>query len=251
MLLKEIFKGIGTYGRAHKVIIQHRLWRYMIIPGILSLCYVVLIIFIGKIYFDNISAYINENWIPGAMKGEAMMIITALLLWSFLFLIAYMSYKYVVLIFFSPFLSYLSEKTETAVYNQPSPDFEFRQLLKDIVRGFIINMRNMFLTVVLTLSAWLTVFVPVIGMIISPVLILLIQSFYDGFGLVDYTLERKRYSVKKSIQFTRENRGRVIGVGMGFMFLFMIPVLGWLTAPTYGTVAATLAALDKINKVQV
>ncbi len=109
-------------------------------------------------------------------------------------------------------------------------------------------MRNMFLTVILTLSAWLTVFIPIIGMMISPVLIILIQSFYDGFGLVDYTLERKRYSVKKSIQFAGENRGRVIGVGMGFMFLIMIPVLGWLTAPTYGTVAATLAALDKMNK---
>ncbi len=102
MLLKEIFKGIGTYGRAHKMILKHRLWRYMIIPGIMSLCYVVLIIFIGKIYFADISGYVNENWIPGVMKGGAMVIITTLLLWSFLFLIAYMSYKYVVLILFLP-----------------------------------------------------------------------------------------------------------------------------------------------------
>ena len=34
---------------------------------------------------------------------------------------------------------------------------------------------------------------------------------------------------------------------MGFVLLLMIPVFGWFAAPGYGTVAATLAALEKIN----
>jgi CysZ protein len=244
----EIFKGISDYARAHQVIMEHRLWRYMIIPGILSLCYVLLILLLGHIYFTQISDYINKNWIPEMMRGEAMLVITTFLLWCLYFLIVYMSYKYVVLILFAPFLSYLSEKTEVAVYQHPSPDFEFRQLFEDLLRGLIINLRNMMLTIILTLLAWMMAFVPIIGVMISPLLILLIQSFYDGFGLFDYTLERKKYSVRKSIQFVRKYRGRVIGVGMGFLFFMMVPIIGWTTAPTYGTVAATLAALDKMNQ---
>ncbi|MDM8526372.1 EI24 domain-containing protein, partial [Desulfococcaceae bacterium HSG8] len=231
-------------------ILEHRLWPYMIIPGIMSFCYIILLIAVGRIYFPVFSGIINENLIPNFIKGEATAIITAVLLWLFLFFVGYITYKQVVLIILSPVLSYLSEVTEKVVYNGESPDFSFKNLFKDIVRGLIISLRNLLRLIVLSAMAWMIVFIPIIGAVISPILIFLIQFFYDGFSLIDYTLERKRYSVRESIRFAKDNRARVMGVGMGFMLILIIPLIGWLTAPAYGTVAATLASLEKIDSNQ-
>ncbi|MFW5636971.1 MAG: EI24 domain-containing protein, partial [Thermodesulfobacteriota bacterium] len=153
-----------------------------------------------------------------------------------------------VLILFSPVLSYISEVTESRVYGTAGPTFSLRTLLQDLWRSILINLRNLARMVVLVLLAWLLVLLPLIGAVISASLIFLIQAYYNGFALMDYTLERKRFSVKDSVRFARSNRPRVIGVGIGFMSMMLIPVLGWFAAPTYGTVAATLGALDRIDR---
>lgn len=243
MFLKELIKSVKSYKEAHEVILKHRLWPYLVAPGVLSFCYILVLLFAGSVYFPEISGYVNDTWIPGFMKGGTTRIITSLFLWLLLLLIGYMSYKYVVLIFFSPALSFLSEMTEKNVYGQPGPEFSLNQILRDVIRGLVLTLRNLVLTLSFMFLAWLLVFIPVIGVLISTPLIFLIQFFYDGFGFIDYTLERKKYSVGESIRFARSHRGMVIGVGMGFILILMIPVVGWLTAPSYATVAATLVSL--------
>ncbi len=246
--VKELFRGIGAYVEANRVIVKHSLWRYVAIPGILSLCYMLLLIVMGVIHFAELSGYVNQHWIPDAIRSQAVIAITTLLLWLLLLLVGYITYKHIILIVISPFLSYLSEIVETSVYNQPAPDFTLKNFIRDLLRGMVINIRNLMMTLILSFMSWLLVFIPIVGVPLSGVLILLIQFFYNGFSLTDYTLERKRYSVKESVRFVHGNRARVIGVGMGFMLLVTIPVIGWFAAPAYGTVAATLAALEKINE---
>ena len=77
--------------------------------------------------------------------------------------------------------------------------------------------------------------------------VLLVHAYYDGFSVMDYTLERKKYSVRASTAFAQKNKARLMGVGMGFVLMMAIPIIGWLAAPGYGTVAATLSALDIIE----
>ena len=99
-----------------------------------------------------------------------------------------------------------------------------------------------------TFLAWTLSFLPGVGVLISPPLILFINAYYGGFGLIDFTLERKRFSIKESFKFNQTHRGMTTGVGLGFVLLLMLPVIGWMMAPGYGTVAATLAAIEKIRE---
>ncbi len=100
----------------------------------------------------------------------------------------------------------------------------------------------------MTFLAWLVTVIPVIGPPVSAFLILIIQSYYSGFSLIDYTLERKRYTVGESIAFAKRNRSRVTGVGMGFILIMFVPVIGWFAAPGFGVVAATLSSLEIIEE---
>lgn len=248
MFIKEFLIGFGKYFKGHRVISKNKLWTFVLIPGGMGLVYIAILIFLGYNNFSDISDYIMTHWMPGFMKAGVTNVITTILLWLVLFVMWFISYKIVVLTLFSPLLSFLSELIEKKEYHREGPPFSVKQIFRDLWRGLVINLRNLFFTLLFIVPAWLLVFIPVVGAIVSPILILFIQFYFDGFGFTDYTLERKQFSIKDSIRFGKRNRWRIIGVGMGFWLLFMIPIIGWILAPAYATAAATLAALDKISE---
>jgi len=118
MFLKELFAGIISYKKANQVILKYKLWPWLAIPGILSFCYILILTILGVIYFSGMSEYVNEKWIPGFISGGTTFVIVSILLWLFLIIIGYLSYQQIVLIFFSPILSFLSEIVEKRIYNQ-------------------------------------------------------------------------------------------------------------------------------------
>mgnify|MGYP006339378661 FL=1 len=60
-------------------------------------------------------------------------------------------FKYLFLIIGSPLFAYLSEKTEAIIEGKEYP-FSFKQLMKDIVRGIRLALRNMLWQTVYTVS---------------------------------------------------------------------------------------------------
>lgn len=243
----EVIRGVMTYRRANRAIVEHRLWPFLIVPGFMSMFYVIALIMVGRAYFPEIAAYLYEL-MPHFLQWDAVRLLLTFFLWVLLFLTGYITYQPIILVIFSPLLSYLSEVTEARVYGHPGMPFSMGQLLKDMLRALMISLRNLVRLVFFLVFAWLFIIVPLVGAVISAVLVFLIQAYYNGFALTDYTLERKRYSVGNSVRFVRRHRPRVIGVGIGFMLMMLIPVLGWFMAPAYGTVAATLASVDLMER---
>jgi CysZ protein len=103
----------------------------------------------------------------------------------------------------------------------------------------------------LTIPIILIGFIPVVG-IISSVLLFLVQSYYAGFGNMDYTLER-HYKYSESIQFVRRNRGLAIGNGIVFMLMLLIPFVGIILVLPLSVTAAsteTLRVLENAKSLQ-
>ena len=165
--------------------------------------------------------------------------IVSIVLWMILMLFYFSLFKYTWLIIGSPIFAYLSEKTE-AIKEEKDFPFSFAILLKDIIRGIKIALRNtlwqsIYLFVLLILS-----FIPVFGFIV-PILALLIECYYYGFSMLDYSLERRRLNAAESIHFIGKRKGLAIANGLVFYGLHLIPVIGWLVAPSYAVIAATLS----------
>lgn len=243
-MIRDFFGGVAAYFRAQRFIIQHRLWPILVLPGLLSLGLILLLLSSGILWFDDFSAYLNSVLLPESWQNSIALVITNIFSWIIALLAAYMTYKHIVLIILAPVLGYLSEKVEELSIAASPPAFSFRQMFSDLNRGLRINLRNLLLTLGLTIPAWLTVFIPVIGIFLSPTLLFVIQAYYGGFGLLDVTLERRRFDVRSSREFISNHRARAIGLGTGFLLILLIPFVGWFAAPTYGIVAATLSAID-------
>ncbi|RYD72664.1 MAG: hypothetical protein EOP53_21520, partial [Sphingobacteriales bacterium] len=137
--------------------------------------------------------------------------------------------------------AYLSEKTEAIMEGKDFP-FNLKQLMKDIWRGIRIALRNLLWQTVYVLSIFILSFIPLFGWI-APLVALLVECYYFGFSMLDYSSERNKLSASQSIEFIGRHKGLAIGNGMVFYLMHMLPIIGWLLAPSYAVVAATISLL--------
>ena len=238
--------AIEAYGKAHRFIKQHRLWRWIAIPGILY----ALVFAVSMYFFWNTASqavhYLNtvtglRGWVERMNSGWISYLVSfAELVLTLLLLLFYFSlFKYVWLIVGSPVFAYLSEKTESLLEGRDYP-FNLPQLLKDMLRGIKLALRNALWQTVYTVSILLLSLIPVIGWA-SPVLSLFIECYYYGFSMLDYSCERHKLSASESIRFIGQHKGLAIGNGIVFYLMHLVPILGWIMAPAYAVVAATLS----------
>ena len=170
----------------------------------------------------------------------SFLLIFGQLILNLVLLLFYFSlFKYLFLIIGSPLFAYLSEKTESIMEGRDFP-FNFKQLLKDIARGIRLALRNMLWQTVYTVSILILSFIPLVGWV-TPLLALLVECYYLGFSMLDYSCERNKLSTAQSIMFIGRHKGLAIGNGIVFYMMHFIPILGWLLAPSYAVIAATIS----------
>ena len=74
---------------------------------------------------------------------------------------------------------------------------------------------------------------------ITPLATFVVQAYYNGILITDYSLERRDYSIQETNKYYKQNKSSMFAIGLGFMFLLLIPVVGWFLAPTYALVASS------------
>ncbi|HKP32042.1 MAG TPA: EI24 domain-containing protein [Chitinophagaceae bacterium] len=245
-MLKEIVIAIQSYFKAHTFISKHRLWKWILLPGLI---YTILFI-LGMIFFWNSSdravSYLSElfgieKWLHRQQSSIlSFFFILAGIMVRLLFVFFYFSlFKFIFLIIGSPVFAYLSEKTEAIIEGKEFP-FSFAQLIKDAVRGIKLALRNSLWQTVYLVSILLLSLFPVIGWI-TPIIAIFIECYYYGFSMLDYSCERHKLSASESIEYIGKHRGLAIGNGLVFYLMHFLPVIGWLLAPAYAVVAATIS----------
>jgi CysZ protein len=149
-------------------------------------------------------------------------------------------FKYLFLIIGSPLFAYLSEQTE-ALINCKETNVQFTpQLWQDMLRGIRLALRNSLWQTVYTVSILILSFFPLIGWI-TPVISTFVECYYYGFSMLDYSCERHKLSPTASIAYISQHKGLAIGNGMVFYGMHFIPILGWILAPSYAVIAATIS----------
>ena len=250
LLLKEIIIAISAYFKAHRFIIQNKLWKWILIPGIIYA-----LLFVAGIYFFwHSSAYMIEylltkvglkSWLQKEDTGwlSFIFIFGQIVLQLILMLFYFSWFKYLFLIIGSPVFAYISEKTEAIILKEEYP-FSLKTFMRDILRGIHIALRNLLWQTVYTVSILIVALLPVVGWV-TPLLALFNECYYFGFSMLDYTNERKGLSAVQSIDLVSRHKGLAIGNGMVFYLMHTLPVIGWILAPGYAVVAATLSLQEE------
>lgn len=268
---KDFRLGVRTYFNSWGFIVRNGMMHYYLYPLLFIIFFSVFATF-GIGMLDDLITPIVQNWIgveelPGeswwdktvAFFGKMSTYLVSFVIWVSLLYVYFKINKYVILIVMSPIMALIAEKTDEKVTGQVFP-FSMTQLVRDVWRGILIAVRNLFLEilltiVILTINAIITMVLPPLTIITTPlstVALFLIGAYFYGFSTMDYTNERYRLNVSESVDVIRKGKGLAVANGAIFALWLIIPFvgtyLGAIFAPVTCTVGATLALLEKKDK---
>lgn len=252
--VKKVVIGFSSFATAHHFIKKHKLWHFVLLPGLLN----IFIFYFSLTWFSSLVvdwvASIFEiecgNGVLGSIcswladySGVFKWVLSKVLYLAFIGVYLYI-YKSFILIVYSPVLAYLIEVVDKLHTGNDAP-FNMQQFISDTVRGIVLAMRALFVEGALVLLLLFLAFIPVVNLL-QPILMWLVSAYFLGTSMIDYSLERKGYSVKKSVSYNKSNKTLAMGLGSVFQLVFLIPFVGWMIAPTYSAVAAYFA----VNKLE-
>lgn len=243
-MIKNILKAIKAYAGSFELISYLGLWKYFAIPMVISFFTAVLIGFSAWGLSDNLGDFISKIWF-WEWGAETFRVISNFIGALIIIAVGLILYRHIVMALSSPFMSPVSEKIEKHLYGI-NHSHRNTSNAEQLWRGIRINLRNLLRELLLTIPIIIIGFIPVIGLV-SSVLLFLLQSYYAGFGNMDYTLER-HFKYSESIKFVRQNRGLAIGNGMIFMLMLLIPVVGIILVLPLSVTAASTETLRVLEK---
>lgn len=240
--VRYVFKG---YSEAFSIIERKDLKLFYMLPGLLSFLLIFLFYFLStKIsfsLFNELSTMIDlQQYSPLAYY------LVKILVGIIVFMVYFLVYKGLILILLSPFLSYISEKVEEDRDGR-EVDFSFKQNIKFIGRGIVVSSKYFLFEISGTLLILMLGFIPLFNLF-TPLLLLVIQGFFAGASIMDYTLERREYNSTQSFSFVKRNFFFTTFSGIIFILFFMLPIVGMFMAPLVSCVAITRGTLEILDK---
>ncbi len=245
-MLKEIIIAVQSYFDAHNFIRNHRLWKWIIIPGVI---YTILFC-VGMYFFWNsadsavsgLSKAIGiEGWLQNQRSAwlSFLFLMSGMMLRLILVFFYFSLFKYFIMVVGAPVFSYLSEKTMSIIRNEEYT-INWTQIFRDSWRATKLSLRNALWQTVYLFSLLLLSLVPVVGWI-TPMIALFLECFYYGFTMMDYGCQRIKLPSTSSVYFINNHKGLAIGNGLMFYIMHLAIGIGWVLAPAYAVVAATLS----------
>jgi CysZ protein len=245
-LLKELIISCQSYYQAHLFIRRHKLWKWIVIPGF----FYALLFSFGLWFFIRTS---NEaityllglsgipHWLQQKQSGwlNFFLIFDEVILRLVLLFFYFSLFKYLILIIGSPVFAYLSERTE-AIMEGIEYRYDAVALRKNMIRSIGLAFRNALWQTVYTITLLLLSFIPLAGWV-APLVAFLIECYYYGLSMLDHSCARHQLSRTQSIEFIGERKGLAIGNGIVFYTFHLFLIAGWVLAPAYALISATLS----------
>jgi CysZ protein len=140
----------------------------------------------------------------------------------------------------------ISQKVQSIALNE-SPEFTGRSVFRNILRSMEIAILNFFRDMLFTGLIILIAIVITWLAPVAPFAIFFAESYFFGYAMTDYRNQFLRISVKDSRKIIHNNIGLVIGNGICFNMILLVPLVGIIFAPVLALIAAGIS-IDEVEK---
>ena len=136
------------------------------------------------------------------------------------------------------------KKVENETENELRLNFKCCSLCTSVFRNFPMEFGiTLIFAVALQLIAWIpyTIF-------LGYSIFILMHFYFSAWPFVDIFITRKKVSDVEMTEFESNHRGIYFGIGLSFMLIFLIPIIGWCLAPSISTIATQQIFYDMKDK---
>lgn len=249
-MLKEIVIVFQSWAQAHWLVKQHHSWKWIIFPGIIyTILFITAMIFFWQSANDAVSFLSRqlgiETWLQKARSPflSFIFLMMGIMLKLTLLQFYFSFFKYLILIAGAPIFAYISARTEMDYKNLPPTEERdsWKNYKSEIPRSITLAIRNCGWQLVYLIGVIFLSLIPVIGWI-APLIALLMECYYFGFSMLDFSLARNGFNRHEAIKLLGSRKGYAIATG--FIYYLMHIVLPF--APAYGIITATFT----VNKIK-
>jgi CysZ protein len=237
--LSSILEAYSTFFKSISFTLKNFPW-VLVYPFLFFILIILLSLYIEGSLYDYFSAklfYLLSLENPDVFILKLLKFLVKGILYIFFKLIIFFFFFYfsgqIVLMLMTPVLSYASEKTEKILTNV-SYTFSFKIFIRQVFRSLLLSFRNLSIQLLVMLLVVIITFIPILGWMIIPlsfIVVFIVNSYFLGFSFLDFSFERKNYSINQTVNIIRKNKGLAIGYGSIYYVFMMIPFLGNFLAP--------------------
>lgn len=235
--------GFRSFFLGLKLIRTHGLWAFVLVPSALSLLVGVAIVW-ASYYFlatgalqitHTLIAYladtIGAEYQPAAMP-EWLESLIKLIVFTTSFIVQLILYRTVASVLIIPFLGPLLAQVER-IETGRSIEVPLMTDVKNTIRGIGVGLKLGLLGLV-ALGA---------SLFLGPFQFLLnaaVQSYILGRSAFDIVFEKESELHGERRALVREHRLPILGLGLAFFLVMLVPIVGVIIAPVAGTAGACL-----------
>ena len=246
---REMVKAIQFYVHAFRFIDKNKLYSFLLYPSILNL---LAALFVGYL------AWLTSGWLSNAFLvkinlshdlsslSNFLEIVISLLIKGFVLFFYLKIYRYIILIFYAPVYVFITEIVLcklTGVRHK----FHTRHFTLAIFRAMRTGAKNFFMEILLSLCVVIFTLTITWLLPLAPILLFIVESFFFASALADFRNFYAQLHEKESHELITHHPGMVLGNGVIFNFLLLVPLIGILFAPVLALVASILS-FDSIDK---
>lgn len=247
--IRELHISYRGYVNAFRLIDKHKRWNIFIVPAI---CSVVIAAFVGWFAWktsDNLTQFAIFKFKPGgdyAYFNSVLQFLIIIFIRGVVLFIYIKIYRYLVLIILAPEFSYITDAA-MSLSTEKRRKFRIKSYFSDIYRGIKVASRNFVLEIVVTF--FIILFAAIVSWLLPlvPFAIFVVESYFFGYAMADYRNEFFNIPIRESRKIIRKHSGVIIGNGVFFNILLLIPLVGILFGPALAVIASGLA-MNKAEK---
>lgn len=216
----EVFSSFGLVNK-------YKLWGWFLIPFFINL------IVLSAIWYFSYTLIMPriENLIPDSgWWFDLLRSVLKPLLFIVLGVLVVLLYSIIGSIVCAPFNDILSERVEVKAFGENFDEkFSFGGLISDIARITVNILKLLGLLLLANITLLLLNLIPAVGTVAYTVLSFVNTLFFFGLQFFQFPMDRRRFSFGEQLKISRSFLPQVIGVGLAFFVLSLIPIVGFLS----------------------
>lgn len=207
---------------------QPRLRRFVILPMLAN------IVVMSSLFFwlfSSISSIIDLglDYVPSWLQWLGYIATFLVILFMVIFFCYFFST--VTNIIAAPFNGLLAEQVEALLLGEPAPDSSMLSIMKDIPRILKRELQKIIYYIVWAIPLFLTYFIPVVGLFITPILWFIFTAWMINIQYADYPFDNHKVSFYQMRRLLAQNQIDNTLFGMIVSLFTMIPLLNLIIMP--------------------